>query len=124
MSFHDRVIDEGVKRLSRQGKVTLGQTPEGMMRFTNPLSPRRKHPENWPTRVVPPDKRDPKTEYKMASHKARSLYGPRSGSRALREPEEVEKSIYPRLKTKKLRREELLAKRKELQQHRKRVEEE
>lgn len=114
MSLYGRVI-EGVQRLRRTGKVSLGEVPEDYLKLTNPVSPRRQFPGNFPTKVEPHE-RDPKLDYKIAAHLSRSVHGPHSAGREYRKPEHVH--VSPPLRTKALKRKELLVKRKELQRRR------
>jgi len=114
MSLHNRVFTEGLQRERRRGNVTLGNLPDylqkGLERYEIPRV-RPQHPGNWPTKTG--WERDPRLEYKIASHKVRSKNSPIQTSQ--RNPEAYAKEMSPQPRTKALKRQELLAKRKELQ---------
>jgi hypothetical protein len=114
MALYNRVFTEGLQRLRRQGKVTLDNMPERhqrrLERYTIPRV-RADYPGNWPTKVS--WKSDPKLDYKIASHKVRSMNSPVQQDR--RTPEEIARYASPQPKSKGLKRRNLLLKRKELQ---------
>ena len=119
MTLYERVFTEGLQRDRRRGKVTLGQLPDYLAaRPTILPTARQAHSGNWPTKTG--RARDPKLDYKIASHTQRSVHGPSSAGRKYRDPEHVATTTSPPLKTKALKRTKLLAKRKALQAKRER----
>jgi hypothetical protein len=120
MSLYDRVfLTEGLQRERRQGKVTLGQLPPEQQAKPRILpTTRQRFPGNWPRPVRQPGETvDPKLRYKIASHQQRSMFSPGSAGAGLgyREPEKMATQTFPPIKTKALKRQELLDKRKLLQ---------